>query len=96
MLIPDKLLVDRDLFDWVLFTKLKLDRDEYSPDVLHEKLQAEFLDLNVPFLDLLPFLRVRHDEGFKLYHNDDGHWDTAGHQEAADRLYDFLKSKEWL
>ncbi len=95
LIIPPLFLVDRAMFDRFYDTYPDIDRDEHSPDVLHERLRSIFRAKDVPCLDLLPLLRDRHAQGLKLYH-DEGHWNAAGHQEAADWIFNFLKSKNWL
>jgi hypothetical protein len=95
LIIPPLFLVDRAMFDGFFSKQSNYHRKEYSPDVMHEKLRAVFRKRGVPFLDLLPVLRDRHTEGLKLYH-DEGHWNGLGHQEAADRLFEFLELKNWL
>ena len=42
-----------------------------------DRLRAIARDEGVTFVDLLPVLRARRDDG--LYFSRDGHWNTAGH-----------------
>jgi hypothetical protein len=95
LIIPPVFLVDRAMFDLFFAVKKSYDRGQYSPDVLHEKLRGILRNQDIPFLDMLPVLRERLAGGSTLYH-EEGHWNAAGHQEAADRIFDFLKSKGWL
>ena len=47
-----------------------------------DRLRALARAEDVPFVDLLPILRARRDDG--LYFPKDGHWNPAGHAVVAD------------
>ena len=58
----------------------------------NEERRIEARAEGVPFVDLLPILRARRDDG--LYFPKDGHWNPAGHALVADVVAGALERAE--
>jgi len=85
VLAPPAVLVDLAMFDRFFDKQQAYPRELFSPDALHQRLVGRITAAGITILDLLPVLRQRHEAGDRLYH-DEGHWNAAGHQLAADEL----------
>jgi lysophospholipase L1-like esterase len=57
-----------------------------------DRLRAFARSEDVPFVNLLPVLRARRDDG--LYFPKDGHWNSAGHEVVADVIAGALERAE--
>ena len=53
---------------------------------------------NMKFIDLLPTIRLHHQNGEYLYMPEsiDHHWTAAGHKVAADTIYDWLRKNSYI
>ena len=95
LLAPPAVLVDALMFEH-FFERQQAYRPElFDADALHRRLTRQLGLAGVAVLDLLPLFREHHQSGETLYH-DEGHWNAAGHQLAADVLARFFRERGWL
>ncbi|MCA1959714.1 MAG: GDSL-type esterase/lipase family protein [Desulfomonile sp.] len=89
--VPMKMQVDDDLRRKVeqLHPNLKFDMDK-----INRELGRFCRDEGLRCLDLLPAFRKAYEEGRRpLYHRFDDHWNTRGHEFAAELVADYLQKE---
>jgi len=85
---PDSTQVTPQLFD-TLVTKFGLNREDYDLNLAQDQLRTFLISKQIPYLDLLETFRAeeaKHD----LYLLHDPHWNKAGNELAAQKLFQYL------
>jgi hypothetical protein len=88
---PDEFQVDDDLMSRV-FTTFNLERDQFDPELMQRLLRERLDSLKLDYVDLLGAFREKEKEE-RLFLLRDTHWNAAGIELAADRLFRFLVPK---
>ena len=87
-IFPDEFQVNERLAQDV-FTKLKLNRNDYQLDLTQRVLKEFLKSQDIPYIDMLPrFKQVSEEKSLYIFR--DTHWNEAGNQLAADILYEYL------
>jgi hypothetical protein len=47
-------------------------------------------------LDLIPVLKAAAKDGMLVYFDDDGHWNSKGHEVAAEAIAGVVRAYGWL
>ncbi len=86
--IPNREQVDKNRFEDFV-RQNNLNEKDLEPDKM-QKLAAKFAsENNITYFDMLPYFQQKNANN-TFYFNIDGHWNSKGHQLAADLLYDYL------
>jgi hypothetical protein len=88
-IFPDEFQVDDGLADAV-FSRFKLDRNDYDLTLMQKLLRRFLQSENVPYVDMLERFRQAARQG-RLYRLRDSHWNQAGNRLAAAILQESLK-----
>jgi len=90
VILPDEFQVSRALQDELFAQFTELDVNDFDFELPQRKLKKYLSDLNIEFLDLLPFFVEESERGQELYAYSDTHFNNNGNALAARVVSQFL------
>ena len=91
LIIPSDFQIYQDTYDkYQADTGLPYNPAEITNPNPQERLKELFSENGIKYIDLLPTMREFKEERF--YYKSDGHWNGAGHQMAAEAVYNWIKN----
>jgi len=93
--IPSKAQVYKEFKD-KLGERLKLNDDEWNPNLPMERVKNLCREIGLDFIDPLPFFMDQAEKGIDLYYKIDRHFSPKGNQVFAQVLYNHLVTSQYL